>query len=40
MGTRYHVLNVRSKITGGSEATEFHTRVLSAIESEGVCIVD
>jgi hypothetical protein len=40
MGTRYHVLNVRSKVTGGSESTEFRTRVLSAIESEGVRIVE
>jgi hypothetical protein len=40
MGTRYHVLNVRSKVTGGSEATQFRTRVLSAIESEGVRIVE
>jgi hypothetical protein len=40
MGTRYHVLNVRSRVTGGSEATQFRTRVLSAIESEGVRIVE
>ncbi|MDB5042561.1 MAG: hypothetical protein JWN27_3287 [Candidatus Eremiobacteraeota bacterium] len=40
MGTRYHVLNVRSKVTGGAAATQFRTRVLSAIESEGVGIVD
>jgi hypothetical protein len=40
LGTRYHVLSVRSKVTGGSGVTEYRTRVLAAIESEGVSIVD
>ncbi len=40
LGTRYYVLNVRSKVVDGSDVHEYRTRVLAAIETEGVRIIE
>ncbi len=39
-GTRYYALNVRSRVMDGNVTSDYHTRLLAAIEGEGVVILE